>query len=50
MKPSEDVSEVLYGQRLVPDHSAVGMCFSVEVRSVVLFGKEKEKKQGPYMT
>ena len=46
-KPSEDVSEVLCGQRLPPDHFAVGLCFSVEVRGVVLFGKEKKKKQGP---
>lgn len=43
-KPSEDVSEVLCGQRLVLDHSAVGF------RAVVLFLKEKKKPQGPWMT
>lgn len=46
-KPSEDVSTVLCGQRLAPGHSAVGSCLSVEVGGVVLFGKEKEKRQGP---
>lgn len=40
-KPSEDVSEVLCGQRLSLDHSAVAS------RSVVLFLKEKKKNPRP---
>lgn len=44
---SEDVSEVLCGQRSAPDHSVMDLCLSVEVRGVVLFGKEMKKKQGP---
>lgn len=46
-KDSEDVSEVLCGQRSAPDHSVMGLCLSVEIRDVVLFGKEMKKKQGP---
>lgn len=40
-KPSEGVPEVLYGQRLALDRSAVAS------RSVVLFLKEKKKTQSP---